>query len=105
MSQGPFARPVIGRGCRLCWAVVLWAFGCASGLVFLPEADAGAVVGKEAKTGGRAAPIIRKVDFVQEIQPILAERCYSCHGPEKQKADLRWDTKASAFKSGEHGPI
>jgi hypothetical protein len=47
----------------------------------------------------------RRVDFVADIQPILAERCYSCHGPEKQKADLRWDTKESVFRNGEHGPI
>lgn len=47
----------------------------------------------------------REVEFDKDIQPILAERCYSCHGPEKQKADLRWDVKASAFKSGDHGPI
>jgi hypothetical protein len=47
----------------------------------------------------------QKVDFTKDIQPILADRCYECHGPEKQKADLRWDTKASVFKIGEHGPI
>ena len=47
----------------------------------------------------------QQVDFTKDIQPILADRCYECHGPEKQKADLRWDTKASVFKIGEHGPI
>jgi hypothetical protein len=47
----------------------------------------------------------RAVDFSKDIQPILSEHCYSCHGPDKQKADLRWDVKASAFKAGEHGPI
>lgn len=47
----------------------------------------------------------RPVDFEKDIQPILSEHCYSCHGPDKQKADLRWDLKESAFKTGEHGPI
>jgi hypothetical protein len=47
----------------------------------------------------------QKIDFVKDIQPILADRCYSCHGPEKQKGDLRWDSRAGAFKTGEHGPI
>ena len=47
----------------------------------------------------------RSVDFTADIQPILATRCYSCHGPDKQKSDLRWDDKASVFKTGEHGPI
>src|SRR5690349_8920964 len=50
-------------------------------------------------------PASHKIDFVKEIQPLLAERCYSCHGPEKQKSDLRWDSRTSAFKTGEHGPI
>ena len=47
----------------------------------------------------------KPVDFIKDIQPILSERCYSCHGPEKQKGELRWDSRASAFKKGEHGLI
>src|SRR3954468_19905140 len=47
----------------------------------------------------------KKVDFVHEVQPILRESCYSCHGPEKKKASLRLDTKAFAFKGGENGPV
>src|SRR5215470_3933176 len=47
----------------------------------------------------------KRVDFVQDIQPILAERCYSCHGPDKQENDLRWDRKASALKGGSSGPV
>jgi hypothetical protein len=50
-------------------------------------------------------PANRTVDFVKDIQPILSEHCYSCHGPDKQKSDLRWDIKSSVFKTGEHGPI
>jgi hypothetical protein len=45
------------------------------------------------------------VDFVKDVQPILSEHCYSCHGPDKQKGELRWDIKESAFKTGDHGPI
>lgn len=33
------------------------------------------------------------IDFDKEIRPILAKSCYECHGPEKQKGDLRLDTK------------
>ena len=43
-------------------------------------------------------PAAKTVDFAKDIQPMLTERCYSCHGPEKQKSDLRWDTKESVFK-------
>jgi hypothetical protein len=45
------------------------------------------------------------VDFARDIRPILEERCYSCHGPEKQKSGLRLDRKASALKGGESGPV
>ena len=32
------------------------------------------------------------VGFEKEIQPLLKKYCIRCHGPEKQKADLRLDT-------------
>ena len=47
----------------------------------------------------------RSVEFVKDIQPILAENCLRCHGEERAEADLRWDSKASAFKGGDHGPV
>ena len=35
----------------------------------------------------------RKVDYKQDIQPLLAQKCYSCHGPEVQQAGLRLDER------------
>ncbi len=49
-------------------------------------------------------PATTTVDFVKDVQPILAKNCYSCHGPTRQKAELRWDVKDIALKGGEHGP-
>jgi len=46
----------------------------------------------------------RKVDFVKDIRPLLAGKCYSCHGPSEQKGQLRWDVKAIAAKGGVSGP-
>ncbi len=43
------------------------------------------------------------VDFARQIQPILAERCVKCHGPEKQRGGLRLDSKAAAFRGGDSG--
>src|SRR5262245_846645 len=47
----------------------------------------------------------RKVDFVKDVQPILAKSCYECHGEKKQEALLRWDAKDVALKGSEHGPV
>src|ERR1041384_5240543 len=43
------------------------------------------------------------IEFARDIQPILAEKCYSCHGPEKQKSGLRLDRKADALAGGDNG--
>lgn len=45
------------------------------------------------------------VDFAKDIAPILQSRCIECHGPDKQKAKLRLDTKADFLKGGKNGPI
>ena len=37
--------------------------------------------------------------FESRIRPLLAEHCFSCHGPDKQKSGLRLDS-AEAFKKG-----
>ncbi|MDP7063335.1 MAG: DUF1592 domain-containing protein [Planctomycetota bacterium] len=34
----------------------------------------------------------QRPDFETEIKPILDEFCYGCHGPRKQKGDIRLDT-------------
>jgi len=36
------------------------------------------------------------VDFARDIQPLLARRCYSCHGPDTREAGLRLDQPAAA---------
>ncbi len=43
------------------------------------------------------------VDFVRDIQPLFADHCIKCHGPEKQKGGLRLDGKAAAMKGGDEG--
>jgi len=46
-----------------------------------------------------------KVDFARQIRPILEQNCVKCHGPEKQKAKLRLDSKEAAMKGGKDGVI
>jgi mono/diheme cytochrome c family protein len=43
--------------------------------------------------------------FEREVRPVLAEHCYGCHGPEKQKSGLRLDSRAFVLKGGEGGPV
>src|SRR5580765_911006 len=42
-------------------------------------------------------------DFSREVRPLLEQHCFKCHGPEKQKGELRLDTKEGAFTTGESG--
>jgi hypothetical protein len=56
-------------------------------------------------TAVRAEPTLppaatHRVDFVKEVQPLLAAVCHSCHGEKKQKGGLRLDLKAAALRSG-----
>jgi hypothetical protein len=44
------------------------------------------------------------VDYPRDVKPILKDRCYSCHGPLKQKAKLRLDTVALMTAGGTSGP-
>ena len=52
-----------------------------------------------------AASAATAVDFAREVQPILAENCLHCHGPDAQdrKAGLRLDTREGALKGGKSG--
>jgi uncharacterized membrane protein len=42
--------------------------------------------------------------FADVVRPILLQRCSACHGPEKQKADLRVDSLEALLKGGKDGP-
>ena len=44
----------------------------------------------------------KHLDFNQDVQPILARNCFSCHGPdpEMRKAGLRLDLEESACRNG-----
>jgi ankyrin repeat protein/mono/diheme cytochrome c family protein len=47
----------------------------------------------------------RKVDYKQDIQPLLAQKCYACHGPEVQQAGLRLDLRQNALRGSDYGPV
>jgi len=45
------------------------------------------------------------ITYAKHIQPILVDRCYSCHGPEKQKGELRLDSPELIKKGGKNGIV
>ena len=47
----------------------------------------------------------RKVDFEKDVQPILSQKCYSCHGDEAQQSGLRLDKRQNALRGGDYGPV
>ncbi len=42
--------------------------------------------------------------FESSIRPLFVEHCIKCHGPDKQRVDLRLDSRESILKGGESGP-
>ena len=58
---------------------------------------------------GLAVPAARAATPAEEafeatVRPVLAERCLKCHGPEKQSAGLRVDSREALLAGGENGP-
>jgi hypothetical protein len=48
------------------------------------------------------------IDYVRDVRPILAKKCFVCHGPAQQIAGLRLDVKVqrqAALQDGEHGEL
>jgi cytochrome c553 len=43
--------------------------------------------------------------FEREIRPVLADQCFSCHGAEKQKAELRLDSREAILKGSDGGAV
>ncbi len=43
--------------------------------------------------------------FAKLIAPVFNDRCVDCHGPDKQKGDLRLDTPEEIRKGGKSGPL
>jgi hypothetical protein len=50
--------------------------------------------------GGGSSPM-----FAQEVRPILAERCYACHGEKLAQNGLRLDSLAAIRKGSDYGPV
>ena len=47
----------------------------------------------------------RPVNYGRDIRPILASRCFGCHGPGKQDAGLRLDDRQGVLAGGDQGAV
>jgi hypothetical protein len=45
------------------------------------------------------------VEFQHQVLPLFEKHCVKCHGPEKQKGDLRLDVKSMALRGGADGAV
>jgi hypothetical protein len=45
------------------------------------------------------------VDYLRQIKPLFADKCYACHGALQQKADLRLDTVKSILDGSGKGRV
>jgi hypothetical protein len=51
------------------------------------------------------APVaVAAADYLKDVKPVLAARCYACHGALKQEGKLRLDTAEFIKKGGQRGP-
>ena len=43
------------------------------------------------------------VDYQKQIQPLLQQHCYKCHGPETQESGIRFDRRSALLRGGDTG--
>ncbi len=48
-------------------------------------------------------PAEQPVDFAAQVQPILKQHCFDCHGPEKQESGFRLDVREAALGTADFG--
>lgn len=50
-------------------------------------------------------PVARKVDFVNDVQPLLRQRCFECHSQGNEEGGLNLGIRRLALAGGKNGPV
>ena len=81
---------------KVCMAAVL-----ALSILQVPAAD------KKNIDASKLPPVAdtKDVTYDKDIKPIFEKSCFKCHGPEKQKGKLRFDSLQAALKGSENGKV
>src|SRR3954454_21419303 len=69
-------------------------------LLLLAVAGLGVSLLRAAAPPPRLPPPPTRVDFVKDVQPLLANHCLKCHDAKKQKGGLRLDSREHALREG-----
>jgi WD40 repeat protein len=56
------------------------------------------------QTSAQDAPAA-KITYDEHVQPIFRQHCFSCHGPDDAKSDLRVDNYAALMRGGASGEV
>jgi cytochrome c553 len=62
-------------------------------------------LGSSAASAGDTKPDPAQVEFFEKrVRPVLANHCFECHGPDKERGGLRLDSRAAILDGGDSGP-
>src|SRR5262245_42313029 len=61
-------------------------------------------VGAPADTDVRPNPAAVRF-FETSVRPLLVEKCFDCHGRQRQRGGLRLDSEANLLQGGDNGPV
>jgi hypothetical protein len=75
------------------------------GFVVLFGACGALVVGARTRAVAAEPDAAAIAHFEQHVRPLLAARCWKCHGGEQQKASLRLDSADAMHTGGDSGPV
>lgn len=71
--------------------------------VFCTASDAFGLNNESATPSGTGVSI-SVADYAELIEPLLKNRCVSCHGPDAQEGGLRLDIRGRVLQGGDSGP-